>query len=111
MNVNFKGFMEEVTTFECDSTVTAGVPVKLLSSGKVSACADGNNFIGVAVNVRDGYCAVQLHGYVEMPVSGTVAVGHQKLSAAASGKIKANTSTGREYLVLDTSADNIGFIL
>ena len=60
MNNNFMGFMENTITFECDETVKTGVPVKVIESGKVTACGEGDKICGVCMNVRDGFASVQV---------------------------------------------------
>lgn len=111
MEVNFCGYNESVATFAAESGVTPGVPVKMTSSNTVGVCSNGDNIVGVAVNVRDGYAAVQLSGYAELDTTDTaLAVGYQKLSCAGSNKVKAS-STGREYLVVSVADGVVGFIL
>ena len=109
MEINFKGYKENVLTFECDSTVTAGKAVKMTSSGKVTACSADDGFIGFAVAVRDGFAGVQLDGYTEAAKSGTVNVGYNKLVAASSG-VKAAQS-GIDRLVIYVDDNTVGFIL
>ena len=85
MNVNFNGYDENVLTFEAGTNLkTAGVPVKMTDDGKVTACTSGEVFCGICLSLRGGYATVQLKGYV---------------------------TTGREYLVLNSTADSVGFIL
>ena len=69
MNVDFKGYGENVATFIADSGVAVGNIVKLSDNFKVVNAASGDDFIGVCVGVRSGYAAVQLSGYVEVPAS------------------------------------------
>ncbi len=109
--INFSGYNENVVTFAVDdSTVLMGTPVKMTSSKTVGACDDGDNMIGVAVNVRNGYAAVQLTGYIEMPTDETLAVGYNTLCVAQGGKIKSSES-GREYLVACVDNSIAGIIL
>lgn len=111
MNVNFSGYNENVVTFEVDeSTVVMGCPVKMTSSDTVGLCEDSDVMSGVALNVRNGYCAVQLTGYIEMPTDETFEVGYNKICAAADSKVKSSDS-GREYLVVHTQPGVVGFIL
>lgn len=110
MNVNFNGYGENVTTFIADDSVSAGVPVKITDNGTVSACATGDKFCGVCLDVRDGYASVQLGGYVELPAKTKISVGYQTLGVGAGGKIEAS-GTGREYLVVDSTATTAGIIL
>lgn len=111
MNVNFSGYNENVVTFEVDeSTVVMGSPVKMASSDTVTLCGESDALQGVALNVRNGYAAVQLTGYIEMPTNDTFEVGYQKIAVAADSKVKTSES-GREYLVVHTEPGIVGFIL
>lgn len=111
MNVNFNGYGENVATFEADAALTAaGVPVKMIGDGKVAPCDTGDDFCGICVNVRAGYATVQLSGYVKVAAGSKIAVGYKKLSAAADGGVSVTTA-GREHLVIDSTADSVGFIL
>lgn len=111
MNVNFNGYGENVATFLADSSLTeTGVPVKVSAYGTVAPSASGEAFCGVCVGVRDGYAAVQLDGYVSVKSNAAIAAGYTKLAAGANGTVAANSS-GREYLVLDSSNGKTGFIL
>lgn len=112
MNINFSGYNENVVTFAVDenSEVTMGTPVKMVSSKTVGACGDGDTIVGVAVNVRNGYAAVQLSGYIEMPTNEMFSVGYQNITAAASNKVKSDDN-GREYLVVYAAGGVVGFIL
>ncbi len=110
MNISFNGFMENTVTFECDENVTAGSLVKIYESGKVAPCAEGDKICGVCLSVRDGFAAVQVEGFVNVPVSGTVTTGFVKIAATADGKAKASDD-GREVLCVCTEGGTAGFIL
>lgn len=111
MNVNFSGYNENVVTFETgDNTVVMGRPVKMTASDTVDVCANSETFCGVALNVRNGYAAVQLSGYIEMPTDETFTVGYNKIACAGNSKVK-SSDTGREYLVVHTAPGVVGFIL
>ncbi len=111
MNLSFNGFNENVLTFEADSTLErAGVFVKFTSEGKVAPCEQGEKICGYAVNVRDGFAAVQLKGYVCAPKEGTVDYGYQGVGVTASGKLTADAS-GTQVLVVSADADTVGIIL
>ncbi len=111
MNVNFNGYGENVATFIADGSITeAGVPVKISADGTVAACSSGDTFCGICVAVRDGYAAVQLAGYAKVNTAAKLTLGFTKLAAGANGKIAANT-TGREHLVIDSTATEAGIIL
>lgn len=111
MNINFSGYNENVVTFETGSSdVVMGTPVKMSESGTVEKCSANDSFCGVAVNVRNGYAAVQLSGYIEMPTDEAFTVGYQNICADADNKVKSSDS-GREYLVVNVSDGIVGFIL
>ena len=112
MSVSFMGFNEGVLTFEAVSGVAAGKPVVISGNGKVQAVSSGA-FCGICLNVREGFAAVQLSGYVKVPFSGSLSVGYQKIGADSSGKVKADATNGREYLVVDVdaAAGTVGIIL
>lgn len=114
MEYSFSGFGENAATFSAGTDVVAGAPVKMTANATVGTCADGDDFCGVALNVRCGYAAVQLSGYVSLPYSGTApSVGWQNLKAAAGGKIQTASTGGRSLLVVDvdTAAGTCGVIL
>lgn len=110
MNVNFNGYGENVATFMADSKVQAGSPVKMSADGTVTASSATEPFCGVCIAVRDGYASVQLAGYVTMPTKSKIAVGYQKLTASVDNTVAVNTS-GREYLVINSTETEVGFIL
>ena len=111
MMVNFNGFGENSATFEADSSLTtAGVPVKISGDGKVSACTSGEAFCGICTHLRDGFATVQLAGYVTMPTTEKITVGYTSIAAGAEGTVSVSSS-GREYLVLDSTQTSVGFIL
>lgn len=112
MNINFSGYNENVVTFMVaeGTDVLMGTPVKMSSDCTVQPCADSDAIVGVAVNVRNGYAAVQLNGYIEMPTDSKISVGYKKLCAGADSKVKENAD-GREYLVVTSTDSTVGFIL
>lgn len=113
MNVSLNGFRESMVTFETNSELDKGTPVKLTANGTVGPCGDGDVFCGVSDGVRCGFAAVQLSGYVSLPYEGTApAVGYQTLCAAADGKIR-TAEGGRSLLVTDVNeaAQTCGVIL
>lgn len=110
MNVCFNGYGENVLTFETQGTINVGDPVMISANGKVSAAS--GNFCGICTAVRNGYAAVQMTGYATASYTTAPSVGYSKISASG-GKINANSTNGREYLVVDvdTTAKTFGFIL
>ena len=109
MNIKFSGFNENVLTFEYTGTLAAGDLVKMSASAKVTKATANGDFIGVCVNTRGPYAAVQVAGYVEVAKSGTVNVGYNKL-VAATGAVK-TAESGIDRLVIYVDDTNVGFIL
>lgn len=111
MNLSFNGFNENTLTFEAEDTLTqAGVAVKITAEGKVAPCEEGDKICGYAVNVREGYAAVQLKGFAAFPKEGDITPGWQTIAATASGKVTVSES-GTEMLVVAVDADTAGIIL
>ncbi len=104
MNVSFTGYKEGIVTFEAESDVTAGMPVTVSGNGKVKKAT--NVFCGICKGVRNGYAAVQLDGYVQVPYTSTLTVGYQSLAADSTGKLKVDASNGRQILVVDIDTVN-----
>ena len=101
MNYCYKGIGEISATFETvdGATIPVGAPVKLADYGKVAACENGDEFIGVVESCRAGCAAVQLCGGVQVVYSGTEPeAGYVKLVADGAGGVC--VGEGREYLVL-----------
>ena len=111
MNVNFNGAGENVLTFiAADSVTEAGTLVKISANGTVAKCAAGDAFCGVTLAVRNGYAAVQMSGYAALPATEQIDVGYQTLAATASGAAEVSEN-GRELLVIDSTATQVGVIL
>jgi len=108
--MEYKGFMENVVTFEAQDGVKKGDLVKVVESGKVAPCAAGDKICGVCLSVNSGYAAVQVTGYVNVPVTGSVVTGFVKIAATGDGKAQTNEN-GREVLCITTDEDTAGFIL
>ncbi len=110
MNVDFKGYGENVATFLADDTVKEGTLVKLSASYTVTACAAGDEIVGVCVNARDGYAAVQLSGYVELPSTAQIAVGYKGICAGNGVAVKTDTAATK-HCVIYSGTKTVGFIL
>lgn len=115
MKVSFEGIGERVATFEAETqgstAVVPGEAVTLSGSGKVCACANAGDIpAGMALDVRDGYAAVQVAGYVKLPCASGLTVGWHSLAVDSTGKL-AETSGGRGALVTDVSDGVCGVIL
>lgn len=75
-----------------------GQVCKLDTAGKAAACSDDDAFCGVVESIREGCAGVQIHGFAEIPYSGTVPTpGYVLLSADDAGGVKAGTD-GTRYL-------------
>ena len=112
MAVSFQGFHETAATFDVSGTISEGAPVKLCGNGKVSACAAGESFCGVALAVREGFATVQLGGYALLSYSGTApTVGYNALAADGKGGVKV-LEGGRSLLVVEVLSDGtVGVML
>ena len=114
MKICYEGIGQWAATFEAEG-VSEGGAVKLGGNGKVTACAAGDSFCGVALCLsHDGSgCTVQLSGMAQLAYTGTApAVGYAKLSANGSGGVKTD-SNGREYLLVevDTTEKTVTMVL
>lgn len=110
--VSFEGIGEMVATFYAQEGVAAGEVVKISGDSTVGACADGDRFCGVAVNVKDGCAGVQVKGFAKVSCADSaVTVGYVKLGADGNGGVK-KAADGEEYLVIsDDGAGNITIAL
>lgn len=114
MKVSFNGFNEKTATFEAETGVTAGMPVKITENGVVGKCGENDSFCGVALNVRGGFAAVQLTGYIKLPYdeSNPPKLGYQSICCTLDNKIKTGEN-GRNILItdIDTFEKTCGMIL
>ncbi|MDD5795694.1 MAG: hypothetical protein PUD24_01985 [Oscillospiraceae bacterium] len=110
MDINFSGYGENALTFYGNGSLKKGMLVKITSNGTVSACASGENFCGVCADVNGDYATVVMSGFVKVPAAKTITPGYQKIAASASDTVTTST-TGREYLVIESDASSVGFIL
>lgn len=111
MNLSFNGFNENLITLEADDTlVKAGAMVTLTEEGKVASATEGDKICGVCINVRDGFAAVQITGYANLPCADKIPCGFQKITADAQGAAVVG-DTGREVLVVTSESGNVGVIL
>ena len=114
MSISYKGFNDKLLTFKISGTVAENTPIKLSANDTVSACSDGDEFIGVAVQARNGLVAVQMSGAVTLPYSGSTAPSAGYVSRAADGEggVKVPASGGKKALAVnvDTTAQTVTFI-
>ena len=97
MNVSFEEIGRLAVTF-AQSGCEGGQVCKVSANGTVAPCAAGDKFCGVVEGVRGNAAAVQVAGFAEVAVSGSVGLGYVNLCADGNGGVKAGT--GREYLVV-----------
>lgn len=109
MTTDYKGYMEQVTTFEADSDVVVGRAVMMKSNGKVKLCTSGKP-VGICIALRDGYAAVQTHGYVEVPYTGEISVGVTAVAGSTGGAVAVSES-GRPCIAVETEEAYAGIIL
>ena len=113
MNISMKGYGENTATFGTDGIVCASHTVKMAENFTVAPCQSGDEFIGIAVNVRNNIASVQLDGYTKVTFSGTApVVGYCSFVADGNGGVKVSEGA-REYLVtdVDTANNTAGIIL
>lgn len=109
MSISFGGIGELSVTFEADSSVKAGWPVKISGNGKVSACGDGEKFCGIALGVsKDGYATVQIRGFIKCKYTGTgvPALGFEHFVADGSGNVKKDS--GETNTFTDAASQSVG---
>lgn len=105
MNISYEGIGHVSVTFPANGC-QAGKVCKMGSDGKMTVCAAGDAFCGLAESVNGSQAGVQIHGFAEIGYTGTApATGYVNLSANGSGGIKTD-SAGKSYLVVkvDTAA-------
>ena len=109
MSVAFNGTENAVLTFEV-GTVTAGYTVAMSANNKVANATSGDAVVGILLNKRNGFGAVQVRGYAEVSYSGDTApsLGFNELVADGSGGVRlvGNTESGRAYLVVNLDTTN-----
>ena len=110
MNVDFKGFNENVATFVADESVEAGKLVTMSEDYTVKACENNNEIVGLCLSVRDGYAAVQIAGYIEVNSTSSIAKGYRTFVAYGNDSVTPGDSA-RAYLVVKCANGKIGFIL
>ncbi|MCH5303394.1 MAG: hypothetical protein J1E41_00900 [Ruminococcus sp.] len=111
MNVDFKGYGENVATFICDdNSLKAGDFVKMKDNNTVCAATSGSDIIGCCVGVRDDYAAVQLSGYIEAKANAKITLGLTGISVSSADTVQSSTSASK-HLVVYSDENTVGFIL
>lgn len=113
MSVAFDGIGRSVLTFQAGD-VKKGDVAAMSANDTVAKAASGAVPVGVVLNKRQDWAAVQVKGYVELPYSGTApTVGWNKLAADGNGGLRTATDKGRDCLVVrvDTAENKMGLFL
>lgn len=104
MSISYGGIGHFSVTFPNNSGI-AGMPCGLDASGNVVLCTNGEKFIGVVERVKEGYCGVQIGGFVELPYTGTKPnPGYVKLCANGTGGVRADDTYGLGYWVVQVNS-------
>ena len=107
----FVGYGENVLTFIADSSLMeAGQFVKIVESGTVGKCEVGDRFCGLCLAVRDGFAAVQIEGFAVAKTKSKIPIGYQCLVAGEKEHVISRPH-GREYLVVTSGDNEVGFIM
>lgn len=110
MNVDFKGYGENVATFLAADGLQAGDLVKMSGNFTVAAATEDSDFVGVCLGVRDGYAAVQTSGYTEVVFTGELSTGYQILACEDSETVAA-AEDGRVHLVVSAANGIAGIMI
>lgn len=86
--VSFEDIGAVTATFLQGEGVVAGQVVKVTKNGEVGPCGDGDAFCGVALAGRKGFCGVQVKGFLTVPITSPVTLGHVALAADGKGGVK-----------------------
>lgn len=98
--VSFEDIGAVTATFIQGEGVVAGQVVKVTKNGEVGPCSDGDAFCGVALAGRRGFCAVQVKGFLTVPITSPVSLGQAALAADGKGGVKTAEEGGVAALVV-----------
>lgn len=116
MSVAFNGMENQVVTFRAE-TGEAGDVVAMEYNDQVTTASDGTAPVGILLNKRCDYGAVQIKGFVQVSYSGSAApsLGWNSFVADGEGglRLAADGETGRPCLVvnLNTYSKIVGLFL
>ena len=107
---SFEDIGAVTATFAADQGVEGVQVVKVTANSTVGACADGDDFCGVALEPRKGAAAVQVKGFVTVSCTGSLTLGWTALAADGKGGVKAAPSGGVTALVVSVGSDGSAVI-
>ena len=110
--ITFDSIHETYVSFNADEGLEAGQVCKITGDTAVGACNSGEEFCGVARQVRCGVAGVVLGGFCRVPYTGAApAFGKTKLCADGNGGVMVGGDT--EYLVaqVNETEQMVGFFL
>ena len=104
MYPNLNGFNTKEITLYTEENVKPGMPVMLTENYSAILPAAGSRFIGICTSVRGNYISVAVTGVVTAPFTGSgLNIGYAKVSPDGNGKIKSDSTSGTEILVLEVN--------
>ena len=108
MEFSYEGIGQVVATFAKGTNVQPGMAVSLTSNDTVSVGDDGSALCGVVLAVDGDCCAVQVGGFVQVPVGGADALlpGVREISVNGKGKIRKAATTGLRCMVVRVDEEN-----
>lgn len=112
MNIDFKGYNENIITLKADKTLpegTKGVTVTLNGQGTVTLAPENSFVLGVCLSVRNGYASVQTTGYARVKTTATLVPGCRPLLSNGNGGVVEN-EVGRLHFVLDSVEGEAGIL-
>ena len=86
--VSFEDIGAVIATFAAKDDVKPGQMVKITANGEVGACSAKDAFAGQAQSVRSGFAGVQVKGFLTVPITSPVTLGHVALAADGKGGVK-----------------------
>ena len=112
MNIDFKGYNENIITLKADETLpedTQSVAVTINSQGTATMAPENSYVLGVCLSVRNGYASVQTTGYARVKTTGTLAPGCRSILSNGNGGVVENEA-GRLHFVLDSTDGEAGIL-
>lgn len=111
MSVAFDGIGANLLTFKAGE-VAKGDIVAMTENDTVGKAAANTAPVGIVMNKRMDWAAVQVAGFTEVAYSGSAPkVGWNMLAADGNGGLKTVTSGGRNCLVVSVNDGKMGLFL